>query len=61
MPAVSGRDDYVRGVWVDGRTEPLGMQDSAATLALARANCLILRPAGSPKAEVGETVEVIEI
>lgn len=61
MPAVGGRDDYVRGVIADGRAEPLRMQDSAATLALARADCLILRPTGSPEARIGDAVEVIGI
>lgn len=59
MPAVGGRDDYVRGVITDGRIEPLPVQDSAATLALARANCLILRPAGSPEAKAGDEANLI--
>jgi len=61
MPAVGGRDDYVRGVCTADGVAPLPVQDSAATLALARANCLILRPAGSPEAKAGEEVEVIGI
>lgn len=61
MPAVGGRDDYVRGVIADGRIEPLRVQDSAATLALARADCLILRPAGSPEAKAGDEVDMIAI
>ena len=61
MPAVGGRDDYVRGVVTDGGVEPLSVQDSAATLALARANCLILRPAGAGPAKAVDAVEVVEI
>lgn len=61
MPAVGGRDDYVRGVGMGDWVEALPVQDSAATLALARADCLILRPAGSPEARVGDAVEVIGI
>ena len=61
MPAVGGRDDYVRGVVTDGGVEPLSVQDSAATHALARANCLILRPAGAGPAKAGDAVEVVEI
>lgn len=59
MSATGGRDDYVRGFLSDGAVEPLSVQDSAATLALARANCLILRPAGSTPATAGDSVETI--
>ena len=61
MPAVGGRDDYVRGTTSDGRAAPLPVQDSAATLSLARADCLIVRPAGSNQARAGDEVKIIAI
>lgn len=59
MPAVGGRDDYVRAVLIDGIATPVVSQDSAATYALAQANCLIVREAGSPAAESGGDVHII--
>lgn len=61
MPPVGGRDDYVRAVLADGIATPLGAQDSAATLALARANCLIRREAGSAAAQAGEEVSILPL
>lgn len=59
MPAVGGRDDYVRAVLEDGVARPVISQDSAATYALSLANCLIRRAAESPPAEAGEEAEVV--
>jgi len=60
MPAVGGRDDYVRAAWDgEGRIHPLSQQDSAATLGLSMADALILRPAASPAAHAGESVTVL--
>lgn len=57
MAASGGRDDYARArIEEDGRVSPLAQQDSAATLGLARADGLILRPAGSPAAKTGDKV-----
>lgn len=61
MPAVRGRDDYVRAVLADGVATPVATQDSAATLALSRANCLLRRPAGSAPARAGESVEILPL
>ncbi|MEZ5656757.1 MAG: molybdopterin molybdotransferase MoeA [Sphingobium sp.] len=61
MPQVGGRDVYIRAVATKRKVEPLGMQDSAATLALSRANCLIRRPANSAAATAGDTVEILRI
>lgn len=62
MPAVGGRDDYVRAAWdAEGRIRPLTQQDSAATLGLSMADALILRPATSPPARAGESVAVLPI
>ncbi len=61
MPAVGGRDIYVRGVAAEGQVAELSMQDSAATLALAQANCLIRRFAQSGPATAGDMVEILRI
>lgn len=59
MPAVGGRDDYVRAVLEDGIARPVISQDSAATYALSLTKCLIVRVAGSPAAHAGEEAEVV--
>ncbi len=59
FPAVGGRDDFVRVRVADGKAAPIGPSDSAATLALAEANALAIRPARSPALGVGEPVEVL--
>lgn len=61
MPPVGGRDDYVRAVLANGLASPVAAQDSAATLALSLANCLIRREAGSASARSGEDVEIIAL
>ncbi|RXR29997.1 gephyrin-like molybdotransferase Glp [Sphingobium fluviale] len=61
MPPVGGRDDYVRAELTDGVATPVVSQDSAATFALAQANCLIRRAAGSGAARAGEDAEIITL
>ncbi|MBB6122632.1 molybdopterin molybdotransferase MoeA [Sphingobium subterraneum] len=61
LPAVGGRDDFLRARVVDGAVAPLAQQDSAAVLSLARADALIHRPAGSHPAAAGEPVEVLRL
>ena len=61
LPAVGGRDDYVRAEYADGRVRPLPNQDSGALLTLARANALIVRAAGAPAASVDEKVDILRI
>ena len=61
MPPVGGRDDYVRAVLTEGIATPVVSQDSAATFALAQANCLIRRAASSAAAQAGEAVEIIAL
>lgn len=61
MPAVGGRDDYVRAALIDGIATPVVSQDSAATHALAQANCLIVREAGSPPVKSGGDVHIITL
>jgi molybdopterin molybdotransferase len=58
LPATGDRREFLRGT-SDGATVRLaGSQDSSALLALARADCLIDRPAGSPAVAAGEPVRV---
>lgn len=55
------RDDYLRAYHRGDRVVSLIAQDSAATASLAQADCLILRPAGSPAAPVGTMVTVLPL
>lgn len=58
LPATEKRREFLRGV-SDGATVRLaGSQDSSALSALAAADCLIDRPAGSPPVAAGEPVPV---
>lgn len=58
LPPTDKRREFLRALG-DGATVRLaGSQDSSALLALARADCLIERPAGSPKVKAGEPVPV---
>jgi molybdopterin molybdotransferase len=61
LPATGERDDYLRAYRTAGGIVSVTSQDSAATAAMARADCLILRPAGSPAAEPGEWVIVLPL
>jgi molybdopterin molybdotransferase len=61
LPAVAGRDDYVRAVLASDGVAPVGVEDSAVLSALARADALIVRRAGSPPAAVGEVVDIVRI
>jgi molybdopterin molybdotransferase len=58
LRAVGGRQEFVRARW-DGRTAtPHPVQDSSALVALAASNALIVRPAGSPPAAIGDEVSI---
>jgi molybdopterin molybdotransferase len=61
LPTVGKRDDYVRARLEHGRVTPLANQESGAVGALALADALIVRPAGSPPTGVGETVDILRI
>lgn len=61
LPPVGKRTEYLRGRWQAGAAEPLLQQSSAALGALAEADLLIHRPAGSPAARPGDTVEILPI
>ncbi|MET0370156.1 MAG: gephyrin-like molybdotransferase Glp [Sphingobium sp.] len=61
LPASGERDNYFRAYHGDGGLVSVTSQDSAAVLALASADCLILRPAGSPVAQAGDRVTIIPV
>ncbi len=61
LPAVTNRTDHIRAILTDGQATPIGMNDSAALRALARANALIVRPADRPAAQAGDEVDIIKI
>jgi molybdopterin molybdotransferase len=61
LPATGERDDYLRAFRAEGGIVSVTSQDSAATAAMARADCLILRPAGSPPASPGERVTILPL
>jgi molybdopterin molybdotransferase len=61
LPATADRDDYLRAYRTAGGIVSVTSQDSAATAALAQADCLILRPAGSPAARPGERVTILPL
>lgn len=61
LPASGERDNYFRAFHGEGGLVSVTSQDSAATLALASADCLILRPAGSPAAQAGENVTILPL
>ncbi|MGK2910672.1 MAG: molybdopterin molybdotransferase MoeA [Sphingobium sp.] len=55
------RDDYMRARITSEGAVALTAQDSAATRALAQADCLIVRPADSPAAAAGTTVAILPL
>lgn len=56
------REGFLRG-WCDahGIVTPLDNQDSSALSALARANCLIRRPADAPASGPGDATEILRL
>ncbi len=61
LAANGGRQDYVRAELRDGLVFSTGLQDSSMLRALARADCLIVRPAEAPIAEAGDSAEVLMV
>jgi molybdopterin molybdotransferase len=59
LPAVGPRTDHIRAVRNLGLVVPVGVNDSAALRALAKADTLIVRPAHSAPAKSGDTIEII--
>ena len=61
LPANDHREDYLRAETRDGLVFPAGLQDSSMLLTLARADCLIVRPANAPAIMAGEPVEILTL
>lgn len=61
IPANGGRTDYLRAEMRDGRVFASTIQDSSMLLTLARAGCLIVRPAHAPAANMGDSVEILPL
>jgi len=59
LPAVGGRETFVRAQWDGDGLGPLGNQQSGAQAALVAVEWLIRRPAGSAAAAAGETVSAL--
>ena len=61
LPAVGPRREFLRGI-SDGRSaKQAASQDSSALRALASANCLIDRPAGSREVAIGDALTVYDL
>jgi len=61
LPANDHRQDYLRAELIDGRVSVATIQDSSMLLALARANCLLLRAPLAPAAQIGDLVQVLPL
>lgn len=59
LPASGERDEFMRGFQSDAGIVSVTSQDSAAVASLAAADCLILRPAGSPAGRPGDSVTIL--
>ncbi|MGE0750898.1 MAG: gephyrin-like molybdotransferase Glp [Variibacter sp.] len=66
LPANDERQDYLRATLertADGTpvATPLSVQDSSMMSALARADCLVIRPPRAPAAKAGETCVILPL
>ncbi len=61
LPATGERDDYLRAYRTEAGLVSVTSQDSAATAAMAVADCLILRPAHSGPASAGDSVTILPL
>ncbi|MGC6401571.1 molybdopterin molybdotransferase MoeA [Sphingomonas sp. FW199] len=62
LPANGERTDFLRAaILPDGRVGAAAVQDSSMLMTLARATCLIHRPADAPAAAVGDPVDILVI
>ncbi|SCW68617.1 molybdopterin molybdochelatase [Sphingobium faniae] len=59
LPRTGDRDDYLRAFQAEEGIVSVTSQDSAAAAAMARADCLIWRPAHSQAAEAGDFVKIL--
>jgi molybdopterin molybdotransferase len=58
MPAGGSRMEFLRAQWDGGGVTLDTLQDSGALSSLARANALVVRPAGAPETPAGQSVPV---
>lgn len=61
LPGNDGREDYLRASLRDGTVRAFPAQDSSMLRTLAHADCLIIRPPHAPAAQVGDTVQILDI
>lgn len=61
LPANNARTDYLRAELRDGHVFASTIQDSSMLRTLARSNCLVIRPANAPPAQIGHIVEILVI
>jgi molybdopterin molybdotransferase len=61
LPANGDRQDYLRARLEGGRAFALDGQDSAALVALAAADGLIIRPPHVPPAKIGDSAEMLDL
>ena len=61
LPANGERQDYLRARIEDGRAFAPDGQDSAALVALASADGLIVRPPHVPAAKIGDSAEMLDL
>jgi len=61
LPANDHREDYLRATMRAGRAYIATIQDSSMLATLARADCLIVREAHAPLAQIGDAVEIITL
>ncbi len=59
LPANGPRQDYLRAELTDGVVRVAAIQDSSMLRALARSNCLLLRPPHAPPASAGDSAEIL--
>ncbi|VVT07133.1 Molybdopterin molybdochelatase [Sphingomonas sp. EC-HK361] len=59
LPANGARTDYLRATLQAGRVFASTIQDSSMLRTLARADCLVIRPAHAASARAGESAEIL--
>jgi molybdopterin molybdotransferase len=61
LPANGARTDYLRAELRDGRAYASTIQDSSMLRTLARADCLIVRPAHAPAVAAGALIPILPL
>jgi molybdopterin molybdotransferase len=61
IPTNDHRTDYLRGQLRDGCVFVSTIQDSSMLLTLARADCLLIRPAGALAGKAGDSAEILNL